>query len=132
MRERHAAFSKPEDVAKIQLSSRPGPQPFQSGAPSRHPARLQAKTLCRIGRSRPSFAWRASDISIAAVPQVVVSPELEAGNLILLDTECSLPDAELTVSYPLRPDSYLAAAVADLRARSRRATPTASQSDKTD
>lgn len=53
-------------------------------------------------------------IGIAAVPQVVVTPELEAGNLILLDTECSLPDAELTVSYPLKPDSYLAAAVADL------------------
>jgi hypothetical protein len=25
-----------------------------------------------------------------------------------------LPDAELTVSYPLKPDSYLAATVADL------------------
>ena len=49
-RARHAAFSKHEDTAKIQLSSRPGPQPFQSGAPSRHPSRLQAQTLCRIGR----------------------------------------------------------------------------------
>ena len=49
-RARHAAFSKPEDTAKIQLSSRPDPQPFQSGAPSRHPSRLQAQTLCRIGR----------------------------------------------------------------------------------
>jgi hypothetical protein len=39
-----------EDAAKIQLSSRPGPQPFESGAPSRHPSRLQAQTLCRIGR----------------------------------------------------------------------------------
>ena len=49
-RARHAAFSKHEDTAKVQLSSRPGPQPFQSGAPSRHPSRLQAQTLCRIGR----------------------------------------------------------------------------------
>jgi hypothetical protein len=49
-RARHAALSKPEDVAKIQLSSRPGPQPFQSRTPSRHPARLQAQTLCRVGR----------------------------------------------------------------------------------
>jgi DNA-binding transcriptional LysR family regulator len=53
-------------------------------------------------------------IGIAAVPEIVVQPELEAGSLVLLDTECALPDAELTVSYPLKPDSYIAAAVADL------------------
>jgi DNA-binding transcriptional LysR family regulator len=53
-------------------------------------------------------------IGIAAVPEIVVWHELAAGSLILLDTECSLPDAELTVSYPLKPDSYLAATVADL------------------
>ena len=41
-RERHAALSKYEDVAEIQFSSRPGPQPYQSGAPSRHPPSLQA------------------------------------------------------------------------------------------
>ena len=53
-RESHAAVSKHEDVAEIQLSSRPDPQPFQSGAPSRHPPGLQAETLCRIGRvARP-------------------------------------------------------------------------------
>ena len=32
------AVSKLEDAAEVQLSSRPGPQPIQSGAPSRHPA----------------------------------------------------------------------------------------------
>src|SRR5208282_3191242 len=44
--------AKPETAGapEIQLSSRPGPQPFQSGAPSRHPPGLQAETLCRIGR----------------------------------------------------------------------------------
>ena len=53
-RARHAALSKHEDVAEIQFSSRPGPQPFQSGAPSRYPPSLQAETLCRIGRvARP-------------------------------------------------------------------------------
>ena len=36
--------------AKIQLSSCPGPQPFQSGAPSRQPRGLQTKALRRVGR----------------------------------------------------------------------------------
>src|SRR5208282_1340397 len=35
--------------AEVQLNSRPGPQPFQSGAPSRHSERLQAEALGRIG-----------------------------------------------------------------------------------
>ena len=53
-RARHAALSKREDIAEIQLSSRPGPQPFQSRAPSDHPPSLQAETLCFIGRvARP-------------------------------------------------------------------------------
>ena len=53
-RARYAAVSKYEDVAEIQLSSRPGPQPFQPRAPSRHPPSLQAETLCHIGRvARP-------------------------------------------------------------------------------
>ncbi len=46
----NAAVSKREDVAEIQFSSSPGPQPFQLGAPSRHPPSFQAETLCRIGR----------------------------------------------------------------------------------
>jgi DNA-binding transcriptional LysR family regulator len=53
-------------------------------------------------------------IGIAAVPEIVVWRELAAGSLIRLDTDCALPDAELSVSYPLKPDSYLAAIVADL------------------
>jgi IS1 family transposase len=43
-------FSKCEDAAEIQLSSCPGAQPIQSGAPSRHEASLQAETLCCLGR----------------------------------------------------------------------------------
>ena len=39
-----------EDAAEVQLSSRPGAQPIQSGAPSRHEANLQAETVCCLGR----------------------------------------------------------------------------------
>ena len=45
-----AALSKSEDAAEVQLSSCPGAQPIQSGAPSRHEADLQAETLCCLGR----------------------------------------------------------------------------------
>src|SRR5580693_1759926 len=38
-----------EDAAEVQLSSCPGAQPIQSGAPSRHEASLQAETLCSLG-----------------------------------------------------------------------------------
>ena len=44
-----AAVSKYEDVAEIQLNSRPGPESFQSGAASHHMAGLQAETHGRIG-----------------------------------------------------------------------------------
>src|SRR5208282_5454810 len=51
-----SAYSLPVSTGapEIQLSSRPGPQPFQSRAPSDHPPSLQAETLCHIGRvARP-------------------------------------------------------------------------------
>jgi hypothetical protein len=43
-RARDAGLSKHEDAAEVQLSTRPGPKPFQSGATSRRPASLQAET----------------------------------------------------------------------------------------
>ena len=46
----NAALSKSGDAAEVQLNSRPGAQPIQSGAPSRHEASLQAETLCCLGR----------------------------------------------------------------------------------
>src|SRR5471032_2910755 len=46
----HAAVSQHEGPAKIQFNSRPSPQPFQSGASSRQPRRLQTQTLGRAGR----------------------------------------------------------------------------------
>jgi len=49
----HAALSKHEDVAEIQFSSCPGPQPFQSGAPSRHPPVYKQR------RSAALAEWRA-------------------------------------------------------------------------
>ena len=39
-----------EDAAEVQLSSCPGAQPIQSGAPSRYEASLEAETLCSLGR----------------------------------------------------------------------------------
>ncbi len=57
----NAALSKSEDAAEVQLSSRPGPQPTPSGAPSRHEATLQAETLCCVGRvARPRGIDRRS------------------------------------------------------------------------
>jgi hypothetical protein len=45
-----AALSKSDDASEVQLSSCPGAQPIQSGAPSRYEASLQAETLCGLGR----------------------------------------------------------------------------------
>jgi IS1 family transposase len=48
-------------ATEVQLSSRPGAQPIQSGAPSRHEASLQAETLCCLGRvARPRGIDRRS------------------------------------------------------------------------
>ncbi len=54
-------FRSIEDAAEVQLSSCPGAQPIQSGAPSRHEASLQAETLCCLGRvARPRGIDRRS------------------------------------------------------------------------
>src|SRR5271167_3856199 len=45
----YAAVSKYEDAAEVQLSPRPGPQPFQPRTPSRHSAGLQGETLGHVG-----------------------------------------------------------------------------------
>jgi hypothetical protein len=61
-----AAVSKYEDAAEVQLGSCPGPQPIQSGAPSRHEASLQAKTLCGLGRvARPCCLDRRSSADVS-------------------------------------------------------------------
>ena len=48
-----AAVSKSEDAAEVQLSSRPGAQPIQSGAASRHPQ------VCKQRRLIALAEWRA-------------------------------------------------------------------------
>ena len=58
-----AALSKSGDAAEVQFSSCPGPQPFQSGAPSRHSPGLQtnaSQCVGRVARSRGLNAtwWR--------------------------------------------------------------------------
>jgi hypothetical protein len=56
-----AALSKSENTAEVQLSSCPGVQPIQPGAPSRHEASLQAETLCGLGQvARPRGIDRRS------------------------------------------------------------------------
>ena len=76
----HAAVSKHEDAAKIQLSSCPGPQPFQSGAPSRHPPGLQTKALRRLGRvARPRgliAAWVCACCAQRRRPAVALTKPL--------------------------------------------------------
>ena len=77
----HAAVSKHEDAAKIQLSSCPDPQPFQSGAPSRHPPGLQTKALRRVGRvGRPRgliAAWVCACCAQRRRPAVALTKPLE-------------------------------------------------------
>ena len=94
-RARDAAVSKYEDAAEVQFSSRPGPESFQSGAASHHPAGLQAETLdciggvartCRVGRrlradvsssasvnpvtlTTPSIASESTELPITAVEE---------------------------------------------------------------
>jgi hypothetical protein len=53
-------------AAEVQLSSRPGPPPFQSGAPSRHSERLQAEALGGIGGvARPRGLNAAREMAVA-------------------------------------------------------------------
>src|SRR5208337_4425946 len=73
----HAAVSKHEDAAKIQLSSCGGPQPFQSGAPSRHSPGFQTKTSRRVGRvARPRglvAAWVWACCAVRRRPAVTLT-----------------------------------------------------------
>jgi hypothetical protein len=67
-----------EDAAEIQFSSRPGPQPIQSGAASRHPTGLQAETLDRVdGVARPRGIDRRSRAGV---------PRYASANAVTLTT----------------------------------------------
>jgi hypothetical protein len=92
-----ATRSKSEDAAEVQLSSCPGAQPIQSGAPSRHEASLQAEALCRLGRvarcrdidrrSRDGgrAAWRRASITLTP-PRVSVRRGVYAGVIVSTST----------------------------------------------
>ena len=70
-------FRSHEDAAKIQLSSCSGPQPFQSGAASRHSPGLQTKASRRVGRvARPRglmAAWAWACCGIRTRPEVTLT-----------------------------------------------------------
>ena len=53
-------------------------------------------------------------LGIGLIPLVLVRGDLAEGKLRQLDTELDLPPLELTVSYPQKPESHLAAVVAEL------------------
>src|SRR5271166_144340 len=70
----HAAISKHEVAAKVQLSSCWGPQSFQWGAPSRHPPNLQTKTSRRVGRvARPRGLMAAGAWACCALRRLAVT-----------------------------------------------------------
>lgn len=53
-------------------------------------------------------------IGIAGIPRVVIGRELAEGRLRPLDVEAGLPNLNFTASYAAKPDSYMAAIVAEL------------------
>ena len=53
-------------------------------------------------------------IGVSAIPPVVIGRELAERKLRLVRAERSLPDLHFTATYSVKPDSYVAAAVAEL------------------
>ena len=53
-------------------------------------------------------------IGISAIPPVVIQRELAEKRLRLVRAEQKLPDLNFTATYPVKPDSYMAEAVAEI------------------
>ena len=53
-------------------------------------------------------------IGISAIPPVVIQRELAERRLRLVRAEQKLPDLSFTATYPVKPDSYMAEAVAEI------------------
>ncbi len=53
-------------------------------------------------------------IGISAIPPVVIQRELAEKRLRLVRAEQKLPDLSFTATYPVKPDSYMAEAVAEI------------------
>jgi DNA-binding transcriptional LysR family regulator len=66
-------------------------------------------------------------IGISAIPSVVIGAELAENRLRIVEAQASLPGLDFTASYPTKPDSYMAAAVAELAAEVARDHPDSHQ-----
>jgi DNA-binding transcriptional LysR family regulator len=53
-------------------------------------------------------------IGISAIPSVIITRELAEGRLTLLQVEQPLPDLDFTASFPVNPDSLLAARLVEV------------------
>jgi DNA-binding transcriptional LysR family regulator len=96
------------------ISSRPGA-----------PHTLAIKALLASAKIPPARLYTSSSIAtivrmtvdgigVGVLPAIAAWRELAAGSLRLLETEYKLPDVDFFVSYRLKPDSHLAATIADL------------------
>ena len=96
------------------ISSRPGAPHTQAIRALLAKAKIPISRLYTSSSVATIMRMTLDGIGIGVVPTVVAWRELAARNLRLVDTEYSLPQIDFWVCYSQKPDSYLAATVADI------------------